>query len=295
MNHNLTRNWKEYNKELVLRGYFYINPRFLTDWNNEIKQMNANKVGNPYLYPETMIEFLAVLHCKGIDCRALEGLMQGLSENHKIQFPVISYTQINRRLNKMDISFPIDNENIIFDDIVGSDATGIKVSNRGEWMRQKWKVKRGWIKAAMLGDKNGNIIDVIVGIETMSENFAFRQMLKLHKNSIKQIYGDGAYDTKANFELCRQLKINPVFKIRKNASKNAKGSMFRKKYVTEYKKIGYEKWKDKYKYGDRWCCTESIFSAVKRIEGEYVRATKKENMLHEAKMKFWVYNKLRGI
>jgi len=29
------------------------------------------------------------------------------------------------------------------------------------------------------------------------------------------------------------------------------------------------------------------------MEGEYVRATKEENMLHEAKMKFWIYNRIR--
>ena len=57
------RNWKEYNEELVLRGVYYINPEFLYSWNDEIKQMNAGKVGEPYLYPESMIRFLAVLHC----------------------------------------------------------------------------------------------------------------------------------------------------------------------------------------------------------------------------------------
>ena len=127
----------------------------------------------------------------------------------------------------------------------------------------------------------------------MNENFAFRKMLKLHHKSIGKVYGDGTYDTKANFELCRQLKINPVFKIRENASGNAHGSMFRKKFVDEYKKLGYKKWSKKNKYSNRWLCTEVIFSAVKRINGEYVRATKRRNMLHEAKMKFWAYNKIK--
>ena len=71
--------------------------------------------------------------------------------------------------------------------------------------------------------------------------------------------------------------------------------MFRAKHAKEYKKIGYEKWAEKYQYGNRWLCTEVIFSAVKRIEGECVRATKKENMLHEAKMKFWAYNKIKTL
>ena len=287
------RDWKKYNEELVRRGEFYINPAFLETWNEEIKEMNAGKIGQPYLYPKSMIEFLAVLSPK-YDVRSLEGIMKGLSKMN-YDFPVISYSQINRRVNALDLTFPVENNNIFFDDVVGCDGTGIKVSNRGEWMRQKWKIRRGWIKVVTLANKRGKIIDVEVGIETMRENFAFRKMLKIHHESIGTAYGDGTYDTKANFELCRQLKINPVFKIRENASSNANGSMFRKEFVDEYKELGYKKWSKKNKYGNRWLCTEVIYSAVKRMEGEYVRATKKKNILHEAKMKFWIYDKIKGL
>ena len=285
------RDWKKYNKELVMRGYFYINPAFLETWNKEIREMNAGKIGQPYLYPKSMIEFLAVLQPK-FDVRALSGIIRGLSKMN-YNFPIISYSQISRRINALDLTFPIENNDIVFNDIVGCDGTGIKVSNRGEWMRHKWKIRRGWIKVTMLANKKGKIIDIIVGTETMKENFAFRKMLKIHHESIGTTYGDGTYDTKANFELCRQLKINPVFKIRENASSNANGSMFRKEFVDEYKELGYKKWSKKNKYGNRWLCTEVIFSAVKRINGECVRATKKKNMLHEAKIKFWAYNKIK--
>lgn len=285
------RNWQEYNEELVMRGYFYINPKFLETWNKEIEQMNKRKVGNPYLYPKSMIEFLAVLSPK-YDVRALEGIMKAISEMN-FNFPVISYSQINRRINALDLIFPVRNSNIIFDDVVGSDATGIKVSNRGEWIRHKWKVQRGWIKVVMLGNKNGKIVDIRVGIETLNENNSFKEMLCIHHESISKAFGDGTYDTKENFNLCRGFGIKPVFKIRENASGNANGSMFRQKFVRKYKKLGYEKWREKNDYGQRWPCTEVIFSAVKRMEGECVRATKEENMFHEAKMKFWIYNKIR--
>lgn len=285
------RNWKEYNEELVMRGHFYINPHFLDTWNKEIKEMNAGKVGQPYLYPESMIEFLAILSPK-YDVRALEGIMHALSEtNHN--FPVISYTQIHRRLNALDLTFPVQNDNIVLDDVVGCDGTGIKVSNRGEWMRQKWKVRRGWIKVVTLANKNGRIIDVRVGIETLNENKAFREMLCIHHESIGKAFCDGTYDTIENFDLCRRLEIDPVIKIRENASDNAHGSMFRKEHVNEYKKLGYKKWRKKKKYGNRWLCTEVLYSAVKRMEGEYVRATKEENMFHEARMKFWIYNEIK--
>ncbi|MDP2926358.1 MAG: IS5 family transposase [Nanoarchaeota archaeon] len=286
------RNWKEYNEELVLRGVFYIKPSFLETWNQEIREMNTGKVGEPYLYPNSMIEFLAVLSPK-YDDRALEGMMRAVSEM-TYNFPVISYSQINRRVNSLKLDFPINNENIIIgEDIVGGDASGIKVANRGDWIRYKWKVQRGWIKVVILGNKKGKVIDVEVGMEELDENGSARLMLQRHHQSISKFLGDGWYDSKENFNFLRELKIKPVIKIDKNASDQARQCMTRWKYSQEQKKLGYKKWAKKEGYGYRWVCTEGIFSAVKRMEGEYISATKEENMFHEAKMKFWIYNKIR--
>lgn len=83
------RDWKEYNKRLIKRGEFYINPRFLSTWKDEVKDMNLGKEGNPYMYPESMIEFLAILHAKAFDYRALQGIMSALSKKFN-DFPVIS-------------------------------------------------------------------------------------------------------------------------------------------------------------------------------------------------------------
>src|SRR3989338_5386152 len=96
-------------------------------------------------------------------------------------------------------------------------------------------------------------------------------------------------------EQLMEMELTIQKQILSYASSNANGSMFRKDFVDEYKKLGYKKWSKKNKYGNRWLCTEVIFSAVKRINGECVRATKKKNMLHEAKMKFWSYNKIKGL
>ena len=73
------RDWKEYNEKLVKRGEFYVNPRFLDSWRDEIKELNHRKVGQPFLYPPSMIEFLAVLKSKGFDFRALQGIMEAFA------------------------------------------------------------------------------------------------------------------------------------------------------------------------------------------------------------------------
>lgn len=282
------RNWPLYNQQLIKRGEFYINPRFLHTWNKEVKEMNANKEGSPFFYPASLIEFLAVLHSKGFDYRALEGILHALSPKFN-SFPVISYSQISRRINEMEISFDDGGDNLV----VGVDGTGIKVSNRGDWMRHKWKVRRGWVKVVILGDKEGNIVDVCVGNEGLDERAKGRSMVKKKAKKIKKLLGDGLHDVKETFNLCRKLGIEPVIKIRRNAQTKSDGSFLRKKCVLEYKKLGHKKWVQKKGYGVRWLCTEGIYSAVKRIFGEYVRALKKRNAYHEAKLKFWAYSQLK--
>jgi len=284
------RNWKEYNRKLVMRGVFYINPTFLETWLDEIKQMNNGKIGQPYLYPNSIIEFSGVLYAKGFDYRSLEGVIEALS-NKLGNFPIISFSQIRRRLKKLSLSFKKKGSNLV----VGCDGSGIKVSNRGEWMRQKWKVRRGWIRVVIMGTTEGDVIDIRIGNEKLNENPAGRGMLRNNHKDIDKFMGDGWFDAKDNFRLLSHLEIEPVIKIDESASITTRSCTARKNEVIEYKKLGYKDWAKQKGYGMRWVATEGIFSAVKRIFGECVRSHKTRNMYHEARLKFWAYQKLRDI
>lgn len=231
-----------------------------------------------------MIAFLAVLRSKGFDYRALGGVMRILSRKLG-PFPVVSFSQIRRRMLKLPMEFDKARSNI-----VACDGSGIKVSNRGEWMREKWKVRRGWIKVIM-GDINGNIVDVRIGDEELDEREVSREMIEENKD-IDKVILDGLHDCEDTFDLCKELGITPAIKMRKNAS--SKGLSKRAEEVRLYKKLGYKEWAKQKGYGMRWVATEGIFSAVKRIFGENVRSHKAENMYKEAKMKFWAYQQLRS-
>jgi len=285
------RNWKEYNQKLIERGRYYINPRFLESWNEEVNQMNAGKVGNPYFYPKTMIEFLAILHCKGNDYRTCEGIIEGISENYKFEFPIISYTQICRRVNSLGINFEINEENLI----VAGDGSGEKSTKRGGWMREKWKVKKGWVKVVILGTPDGKIVDIRVGTEALDERASVRGMIKDNHKKIKKVILDGLHDCRKTFDLCEKYKIETAIKIRKNAQQKALGSPRRKQEVIFYQSMEHKQWVKEKGYGLRWPASEGIFSRQKTIFGEYVAAKKKRNMYHEVKLKFWAVNKLNEI
>jgi len=66
-----------------------------------------------------------------------------LEERYHASF-LTDYSTISRRVNKLDIKIDkrIGNDDIV----IALDSTGIKVANRGEWIRDKWHVRRGYLK-----------------------------------------------------------------------------------------------------------------------------------------------------
>ena len=64
--------------------------------------------------------------------------------------------------------------------------------------------------------------------------------------------------------------------------------------VLEFKKYGYDSWKIVHGYGRRWA-DESVFSAIKGIFGETVRATSVEGMYCEVRRMLTFYTIILGV
>jgi IS5 family transposase len=290
------RNWRKYNRKLVRRGEAYLSLDFIESWDKELRKMNRRKNGAPFKYPESLMIFLGYLHILlGIDYRGLQGYLIGLSKF--VHFDVPHYSVICRRINGLAIDLKRTLLRYRGKDVVISlDSTGVKVTNRGEWMRKKWKVRRGWIKVHVSVDnRNKQVTGIGVTDENVHDNEKFDELVdqsiqtvRSRGGRITQVNADGAYDSTDNFEKLEENNISPAIKIRKPPP-TARSKNPRKKYAREYHKLGYKKWRDKHGYGIRWY-VESLHSAVKRKCGEFVRATQKRNMYHEAKLKYIFYN-----
>mgnify|MGYP001571618983 FL=1 len=285
------RDWAEYNSKLIKRGEWFFDFSFLESISEELREMNKNKVGSPYQYTNSFIEFESKLQ-PYFDYRSIQGICEALSE--KIDgFPVNNYSNICRRVNNLVLNLP----EINFDEpiFVGNDGSGIKVSNRGEWMRQKWQVRRGWIKAVItVNVKKKKILDIEVFEKGDSEPDIFeRHINDLVKRGvkIKKACADGAHDKRKLFNALETHGIEHAIKPRSNASTKARGSVSRAREVRKFKELGYKGWAKEKEYGMRWA-TESKFSCVKRKFGEYVRSSKKKNMIEEARRKFVLYEKM---
>jgi hypothetical protein len=74
--------------------------------------------------------------------RQAEGVVRAHASN-KLPSSIPNYSTISRRVNNQDIKISEDIGNEV---VIVLDSTGIKVANRGEWMRHKWQVRRGHLK-----------------------------------------------------------------------------------------------------------------------------------------------------
>ncbi len=90
------------------------------------------------------------------------------------------------------------------------------------------------------------------------------------------------------------LHIDPVIKVRKNASTDrAGGSRHRRRAIRKYRSLGYREWAEMNRYGMRWPATEGVFSAVKRKFGENTVSRTEEGLLAEGYQRFWIYDEMR--
>lgn len=111
--------------------------------------------------------------------------------------------------------------------------------------------------------------------------------------NILKFWGDGSFDVHELFDFLDFYNIESAVKIGKDAVIDPGGSVRRNIEVAKFQELGYDEWAKEKEYGKRWLGTEGIISAVKRCFGERIRSKKEENMIKEAKRKFWAYEKMR--
>jgi len=269
------RNWPEYNEKLVKRGWFYLSTDFVKNWDKELKKMNKRKNGRPYRYPETFIQFSGLAYSfLHLPYRQLEGFLRALS-GFVPGLRSADYTTLWQRISNLELNIPVPDNDIV----VAVDSTGMKVTSRGDWMREKHGVERkGWIKVHVAVDVETRRP---ITFEITDERITDQDMVKpmLTDIKLKDSLMDGAYDKEEVFKFLKEKGVAmPGIKIRKNAI--VKAGSERAESVLEFKKYGYDSWKKVHRYGRRWAA-ESVFSAIKRIFGENVRATSKKGMFDE--------------
>jgi hypothetical protein len=147
------KSWHEYNESLIERVRILMDISFLgSDKKKETKNMNKGKVGAPFEYSCTYIQFLAFLKIGfKISYRTVQGIIRGLSDYIRIK--EIHFTQIRRRILKVkpsigDLNLDNDDDNKDKKPItLIVDASGLTITKKGDYIEQKWiRKKKEFIK-----------------------------------------------------------------------------------------------------------------------------------------------------
>ena len=288
--------WKEYNEKLVRRGELLLDLEFLRSWDSDLSEMNRGKVGRPYTYPDTFFRFLGVLHVLfHLPFRQLEGFVRGLCRFiPELKKP--DHATIHRRVSGLDLDL---DESLVRSGepvVIAVDASGVRVTNRGEWLRRKWRRRRGYLKIHFAVDVSSKeIVAFEVTTEEVGDTRMFKPLVEeaCRRRKVAKVLADAAYDSRDNFNLLYAKGIPPGIKIKRGYSGRARSKgRARKKAILELERLGgYDAWKKHVDYGKRWI-SESAFSRFKRLFGECVKAKKFENMAKEIALKVFTYNLL---
>ena len=297
-------NWNKYNESLVKRGEVLLDFDVIDNWDNELEDMNKGKEGRKFVYPDSFIKLLGYMRIYfHLPYRQTEGIVRAHAANTLPSIP--DYSRICRRINRLNIKINDDNDDVNnsslqHDDyfIIAIDSTGIKVSNRGEWIRHKWNVKRGYLKIHVAVDiKKKRILSLQVTSEQVHDGKVLPQLIDditIKQNKvIDTAIMDGSYDSNKNFQLLSFKGIQSAIKVRKNSRCKKTNHYLRNKNV-QLQKTNMKQWKESVSYGQRWI-VETVFSCIKRMFGEYVTAIRFENMIKEIILKASLYNWFQSI
>jgi hypothetical protein len=142
--------WPSYNRSLVRRGEILFSYNYLDTWDSELEVMNQNKMGKPFLFPNSFILAIGYIrYAFQLPYRQTQGIIDATGKNLDSKSP--SYGHICKRINKLDVETRgvgggmggVDNKTADEGDddddyiMISIDSSGTKITNRGQWMDKK--------------------------------------------------------------------------------------------------------------------------------------------------------------
>lgn len=268
-------------------------------YEEELRAMNAGKVGAPFCTPDSVIRSAMMRFVT--DGKGYRDTAARISQELKKKgFPGISYSQLKKRSDRLNVHI-LHNEALCYRLIaygsggvkpdpevsltVAVDSTGMSPDPASGWMAYHWNKQqiRGWYKLHVAVDVNTNrVLAYAVTTEFYGDNKAFDTLMDIvfsDGHRVEAVYADAAYDAKTNWNRMRELGIRFVANIRgcldkskrSASSGKAKGCMERAKQIIFILRDGRDAWKKAVGYGRRWK-VESTFSDMKRMFGDIIRA-----------------------
>jgi hypothetical protein len=283
------RNWKDYNRSLINRGN-------LTIWFSEDaikgwyqKPPRCQKQGRPFTYSNSTIELALTLRLLfHFSLRATQGFLEGLIMLLGLKLEVSHYSQLSRRASALNLSLhQLKKAGKTPTDLV-IDSTGLKIFGEGEWkVRTHGKQKRRtWRKYHVAINPDTHEITAVELTQANVHDCQILSSLLSEQKNLGNIYADGAYSFKRNFDAIADVGGTPFIPVRSGTGLVKKapseGELLRNQLLQDMWKAGGKiKWKKTSGYHRR-SLVETHMSRLKTILGGSLKSRKLQNQKIEA-------------
>ena len=316
INNKRIKNWSDYNKSLKSRGNLsiFISESLIKD-GRIIMPPKTGKVGRPTEYADELIEFvLTIRELFRLPLRQTTGFVEFLFKLLRIESSAPDYTTVSKRMALMKVRYQrkanecnVGNKGIV----LLIDSSGFKVFGEGEWKVRKHGAskRRTWRETHIALDYDTR--DVIGFTNTPAHTHDITQLepllIQATQNSYKlnSVIGDGAYDSKDNYDLAMKYHTSIIAPPPKNAVchydlKDGKlidipGYEERNKAVRSMiRNSNLEEWKNEVDYHRR-SLIENLFYRWKTIFGDHLKSRKEENQYTEQALRARIINKFNEL
>ena len=215
----------------------------------------------------------------------------------KLDLPVPDYSTVSRRQGSLAISLPTRKRvrHVVID------ATGLKVYGAGEWHVKKHRPgrRRAWRKLHLgVDETTKEIVAAEVTASSVHESLMLPSLLEQIPGRVRQVSGDGAYDTRACYEAAHRRGAQVAIPPRRNAvpwERNAGSSArMRNRNLRRVRMYGRYEWRVS-SGCTRQSLAENAFSRFKALFGGHLSARRPDNQYVEVMVKCAALNRMTGL
>ena len=283
-------NWHEYDERLIRRGELILDLDFVKNYKAELDAMNKGNEGKRFTLTGSYVQFLALVrYLYGMPYRQLEGFTRALKRF--VEVPSADYTSLRDRVIRVDVEPFRDLARLDEPLTIAIDSTGVKIHKSGGWMERTYGKKKRCVKVHFaVNVKTKEVVGMEVTTDEVHDSKVAERLVDgaATRGDVKEVIGDGAYDTARLYEHLHNRGIDAVIKPRRNSILNTP-SRARQYHVDLYRNLGYRSWAAIKGYGRRWS-VETAYSTFKRVFGEPVMAKTLDNVVRELMAKVSLYN-----
>lgn len=288
-------NWKDYNQALVDRGSitFWFPEDIGITW-----FFHGEKTGRGSFKTYSDIAIRTCLMLKSVfhlPLRALEGFVNSIFCLMKISLTSPDYSTFSKRGKTLQVEIPrrlpdgpVD---IVFD------STGLKIYGEGEWKVRKHGAGKRRTRRKLhlvVTPDNRDCVAVELTTEDVGDGEVLPELLRqLEEQEIGRGYGDGAYDTRADYEVINLHGGEAVIPPRDNAAYWEAGHP-RNQAVAECRKTDRKNWKINIGYHFRSLAETAVYR-FKKLIGPCLSARIPENQGTEAYVGVAVINRMNTL